>query len=92
MWICHEFLPKEASELYLNLGLDLLYFFLEPPVARAKTSLFMLNIRRTLLYLYKIRSVKQSLRLVIARAQNLTFVVIFMQKVVNWKRGGQGGL
>lgn len=43
------------------------------------------NIRRTLLYLYRLMSVKQSLRFVIPRAQNLTFIVVFMQKVVNWK-------
>lgn len=92
LWICHEVLPKEASELYLNLRLYLLFFFLEPHVSRAKTSLFTPNIRRTLFYLYRIRSVKQSLRLVIPRAQNLTFIVLFMQKVANWKRVGQGGV
>lgn len=81
--ICHEFLQKEASELYLNLGLDFLFFFLEPLVSRAKTSFFMPNIRRTLFYLCRIRSVKQSLRLAIPRALNLTFIVLFIQKVVN---------
>lgn len=84
LWICYEFLPKEASELYLNLGLDILFFFLEPHVSRAKM-LFMPNIRRTLIYLYRLMSVKQSFRFVIPRAQNLTFIVVFMQKVVNWK-------
>lgn len=49
LWrICHVFFQKEISELYLNMRLDLFFFFLEPHVSRAKTFLLILNIRRIL--------------------------------------------